>query len=427
MFIHVVKAGESLWQIAKNYQVPIESIITANGLTNPDVLVIGEALVIPTEGAAYVVQPGDTLWKIARKFGVTVSDLARANNVTNPQNLAVGTTLTIPGKWRPAIGVNGYIDTFGPAAVPIVNRHAGSLTYLSPFAYLIQENAGLKPIDDEPLIQAMKAKGAVPMMSVTNFTSTSKGENLASQLLNDSMLVETLLDNILTVMNEKGYQGLNVDFENVLPKDRQAYNNFLRRAADRLHAEGYFLSTALAPKTGPTQAGLLYEAHDYPAHGRIADFVVLMTYEWGYRKGPPQAISPINQIRKVLNYAVSVIPRNKIYLGFQIYARDWVIPHKPGQEAETFSPQEAVSRAAKYGAEIKYDVATASPYYRYTDENGVAHEVWFEDARSAQAKFDTVKNYGLAGISYWPISPAFPQNWVLLEDNFIVKKREMSS
>jgi spore germination protein len=424
MLIHVVKAGDSLWSIANSYQVPLDSIISANGLADPDVLVVGEALVIPTAGVSYVVQPGDSLWKIAQKYGVTVANLATANNITNPQNLTIGSTLTIPNGYRPAIGVNGYIDIFGQAAVPIVNRHAELLTYLAPFAYLIREDAGLDPIDDEPIIQAMKAYGTVPMIAVTNFTSTSRGENLASQVLNDPMLVETLLDNILSVMNRKGYQGLNVDFENVLPEDREAYNNFLMRAADRLHAEGYFLSTALAPKTGPTQAGLLYEAHDYPAHGRIADFVVLMTYEWGYRKGPPQPISPINKIRQVLDYAVSVIPPEKIYLGFQIYARDWVLPHQAGQEAETFSPQEAISRAAKYGAEIMYDSEAASPFFRYTDENGVEHEVWFEDARSAQAKFDAVKDYGLAGISYWPITPAFPQNWSLLDATFIVKKRE---
>ena len=422
MFIHVVKSGESLWQIANRYQVPMESIITANGLTDPDVLVVGEALVIPAEGTSYVVKSGDTLWKIARRYGISEQGLARANPAVDPQNLLPGTTLTIPQKWRPAVGVNGYIDSFGQSTVPIVRRHAASLTYFSPFAYLIKENAQLQPIDDEPLLQAATEEGAVPMMSVTNFTSTSRGENLASQILNDPTLVEKLLDNTLMIMGQKGYRGLNVDFENVLPADRQAYNSFLERAAARLHAQGYFLSTALAPKTGPEQSGLLYEAHDYPAHGRIADFVILMTYEWGYRKGPPQAISPINQIRKVLDYAVSVIPRNKIYFGFQIYARDWVLPHKPGQEAETFSPQEAVKRAAQYGAEIQYDDATASPFYRYTDQNGTAHEVWFEDARSAQAKFDTVKSYGLAGISYWTIGPAFPQNWVLLEDNFIVKK-----
>jgi spore germination protein len=50
------------------------------------------------------------------------------------------------------------------------------------------------------------------------------------------------------------------------------------------------------------------------------------------------------------------------------------------------------------------------------------HEVWFEDARSAQAKFDTVKSYNLIGISYWALGYPFPQNWVLLEDNFTIKK-----
>jgi spore germination protein len=168
---------------------------------------------------------------------------------------------------------------------------------------------------------------------------------------------------------------------------------------------------------------LLYEAHDYPAHGRIVDFVVLMTYEWGWRKGPPTAISPINAIKRVLDYAITVIPRNKIFMGFQIYARDWLLPFVQGQEAETFSEQEAINRAIKYNAVIQYDDVAQSPFFRYTDEQGRAHEVWFEDARSAQAKFDTVKSYSLGGISYWALGYPFPQNWTLLEDNFNIRKR----
>ena len=76
----------------------------------------------------------------------------------------------------------------------------------------------------------------------------------------------------------------------------------------------------------------------------------------------------------------------------------------------------------RYGASIQYDPIAESPFYRYRDTRGITHEVWFEDARSAQAKFDTVKNYNLRGISYWVIGYPFPQNWALLEDNFTVKK-----
>ncbi len=469
MFIHVVKAGESLWQIANNYHVPMAPIILANGLTDPNVLVVGEALVIPMGEVVYIVKPGDTLWKIAqnygvsvqyilqnnsianpniispgqtiyipvmrysvmagdtlwkiaRRYGVSLQNLIQTNNIVDPNNISPGIVLVIPRKTRPKISVNGYIYKLGQGALPIVRKDGGHLTYLSPFAYLIKEDASLEPISDGPALQTAEEEGVIPMMAVTNFTATSKGENLASIVLNNPTLVEQLLTNIISIMQQKGYQGLNIDFENVLPRDREAYNSFLERAAIRMHANGYFLSTSVAPKTGPEQVGLLYEAHDYPAHGRIADFVILMTYEWGYRKGPPQAISPINKIRKVLDYAVSVIPRDKIYLGFQIYARDWTLPHKEGDEAETFSPQEAVARAAQYGADIQYDYTAESPFYRYTDAQGKAHEVWFEDARSAQAKFDAVKDYNLAGISYWALGYPFPQNWVLLEDNFMVKR-----
>jgi len=73
-------------------------------------------------------------------------------------------------------------------------------------------------------------------------------------------------------------------------------------------------------------------------------------------------------------------------------------------------------------SEIHYDYVSQSPYFYYTDAEGNSHVVWFEDARSAQAKFDTVKQYGLRGISYWGLGYEFPQNFPLLADNFQIKK-----
>ena len=469
MFIHVVTQGETLWQIASQYRVPMTDIITINELPDPNRLVIGQALVISSEDVFYTVKPGDTLWKIAQAYGTTVQTIAQNNQIANPANIypgmflyipAVryrvqtgdtlwaiaqrhgvslqslikanrianpnliipGTTLVIPQREGPLIDVNGYIYFLGESAVPIVSANGEHLTYLSPFAYLIKEDGTLQPILDVPAVQTAQAESVIPMMSITNFTATTRGENLASVVLNNQQIIERLLSEIIRIMREKGYQGLNIDFENVLPADREPYNRFLQRAVDRMHAEGYFVSTAVAPKLSAHQAGLLYEAHDYAAHGRIVDFVILMTYEWGYRLGPPQAISPLNQIKRVLDYAVTVIPREKIFFGFQIYARDWLLPHVPGQEAETFSCQEAVARAVRFGAAIQYDPVAQSPFFRYTDEQDRRHEVWFEDARSAQAKFDTVKSYGLSGISYWALGYPFPQNWALLEDNFTIRK-----
>ncbi|AAO35753.1 germination protein [Clostridium tetani] len=424
MIIHIVKPRENLWQISNYYGVPLEETIEANKLPDSNDLEVGQAIIVPVEGVFHIVRQGETLWEIAQNYNTTVEAIVNSNNIPNPSNISPGLQLFIPGviKERPEVYVNGYIYDLGENAVPIVMEDGDFLTYLSPFAYRIKEDGSLEPIDDVPAINAAYSKNVVPMMSITNFTSTELGQNLAHVVLSSPEISENLITNIINVLREKDYRGVNIDFENVLPEDRELYNNFLQRTVDRLHPQGFFVSTALAPKTSGEQTGLLYEAHDYEAHGRIVDFVILMTYEWGYRLGPPQAISPINRIREVLDYAVTVIPKDKIYFGFQIYARDWVIPHVQGQEAQTFSIQEAIRRANRYNAVIQYDPVAQSPFYRYRDNNGVMHEVWFEDPRSAQAKFDLVKEYDLAGISYWALGFPFPQNWTLLADNFIIKK-----
>lgn len=469
MLIHVVKPGDSLWKISNYYYVPIEKIIAINELQNMNQLVIGQALVIPTEDFLYTVKsgeslwriaqiygitvqevikanpnvnpnsiypgmklyiparrhtisPGETLWKIAQDYGVSLEALLQANQISNPAMVSPGTTIVIPRIQKPSIYVNGYVYDFSNQNISTIEKEARHLTYLSPFAYRIREDGSLETIEDDAVIRLAYSVNAVPMMSITNFTSTDLGQNLAHVVLSSVGIQQNLFTNIINIMKTKGYRGINIDFEGVLPADRELYNQLLQRLVTRMHREGFFVSTALAPKVSAEQQGALYTAHDYAAHGRIADFVILMTYEWGYRLGPPQPISPLNEIIRVLNYAVSVIPRKKIYFGFQLYARDWLLPHVPGQEAETFSMQEAVSRAIKYNAEIKYDSLSQTPYYNYTDSQGRQHEVWFEDARSAQAKFDTVKNYNLGGISYWALGFPFPQNWALLRDNFNIRK-----
>jgi len=469
MIIHVIKSGDSIWRLSQQYGVSAGRIIRVNGLENPNHLVIGQALLIPNPYIQYRVQPGDTIGTIAAKFGITVNEITQINHITNPTNIFQGQRLTIPiifhrvaehenindiaGRYgttvqailqtnrmsspsgvqpgmtlripqrsKTVIDVNGFTNIYGQAGGQIVRDVAHNLSFVSPFAYRMKEDGTLESLDDNPTIQAAQSNMVIPIMCITNFSPTEAGTELAHTILSNPTLVETLLTNVINTMKNKGYRGLNIDFENVSPDDREHYNHFLERAVDRLHREGFLVSSSLAPKTSANQKGLLVEAHDYPVHGRLLDFVVLMTYEWGYRKGPPQAISPLHEIKRVIDYAVSVIPPNKIFMGFQIYARDWLLPHVQGQEAETFDMQETIRRAVQHNAEIHYDEEAQSPYFRYTDNQGRTHEVWFEDARSAEAKFNLVKNYRLRGVSYWVLGYPFPQNWELLADTFIIRK-----
>jgi len=418
--IHIVQSGDSLWRIARLYGVTIQEIINANRLADPNRLSIGQQLMIPAKTRTYIVQSGDILWKIAQRLGTTVEEVMKDNRITNPNKLYPGQTLQIR---KPLFEVNGYFTNLGASGQQVLQNVGEYLTYMSTFSYKITTDGNMIPLDDTAILAIAKSEQVAPLLTLTNFGQRTFSSNLAHTLLTNPTLQDTLITNIINTLRSKGYRGINIDFEYVLPEDRENYNQFLRLVVDRLHPEGFLVSTALAPKIIADQIGLLYEAHDYPAHGQIVDFVVLMTYEWGWAGGAPMAIAPINEVRRVLDYAVTAIPRNRILMGVPMYGRDWKLPYERGKTiAATFGPQEAIRRAAKYGADIQYDITGQSPFFRYVDEQGNNHEVWFEDARSIQAKYETVKEYRLRGVSYWEMSTSFPQNWYVLADEARIKK-----
>ncbi|MCX7921702.1 MAG: glycoside hydrolase family 18 protein [Clostridia bacterium] len=426
MQIHVVRPGDSLWSISRRYGVSVQRIVQVNELQDIPHLVEGQALVIPSEERTYTVKAGESIWSIAQRFGVSVYSIAKANNLTSPYLLYPGMTLRIPGEAKNYgfIEVNGYIKPESPEEAEDIITDVGTyLTYVSPFSYRVRADGSLIPMSDEAVLRAARPFRAAPLLVITNETGETFDTELVHTILSSEAVQNTLINNILNTLRSKGYYGLNIDFERVRPADRQLYNNFLRKVTDALRPQGYLVSTALAPKVSGAQTGAWYEAHDYPAHGEIVDFVVPMTYEWGWSGGPPMPVAPIDQVRRVINYAVSVMPPKKIMMGIPLYGYNWTLPYTPhGAFAPTVSPQEAIRLAARYGARIQYDKEAESPFFNYIDENRAQHIVWFEDARSIQAKFRLASEYGLRGVSYWVLGVPFPQNWAVLNDMFEIVK-----
>ncbi len=422
--IEVVDPGESLWSIGRRYGVNPEVIARANGLALSDQLVVGQALIIPLTNRRHTVQAGETLWRIAGRYGVSVQALAQANNLSSPEIIYPGLILSIPERIKTTIESNGYLQpTNTERDRTLVTQVAANLTYFSMFQYVVLRSGDLVNLQDEIARTAVNQTNSVSMMVISNFEEGNFSPEIARVILTDSAVRERLITNVLTIMNNKGFRALNIDFENLNPADRELYNSFLREITARVRAAGYLISTALAPKISEAQVGAWYEAHDYAAHGQIVDFVIIMTYEWGWSGGPPMAVAPIPQVRQVLDFAVSVIPNNKIMMGAPLYGYDWTSPYvRGGKFARSLSPQAAVIQARNVGANIQFDPVSLAPFYNYYDNEGKQHVVWFEDARSMQAKFDLIKEYRLRGISYWVLGNPFPQNWALLDDNFIIRK-----
>lgn len=423
MIIHVVRAGDSLYSISRRYGVPIERIASDNELNIADTLVIGQTIVIMEGTKRHTVRAGESLYSIARQYGTSVSAIQTANRITNPAMIRPGMVLTIPSGIDKlgTIDVNGY--TFPSIRMEVLRKTLPYLTFLSIFSYEVQADGSLRTINDEPLISIAREARVAPLMVITNIREGGGFDSdLARTILTNESVQDTLITNVINNIRAKNYTGLDVDFEYIYPENREDYNNFLRKLSRQLRPLGYSLTTALAPKIAADQPGLLYEAHDYPVHGALVDHVILMTYEWGYTYGPPMAVAPINEVRRVLSYAVTAIPRQKILMGIPNYGYNWTLPFVEGSRAVTISNTGAVDLARRVGARIQYDEKSQAPFFNYFDDQGREHVVWFDDARSIEARLRLLNQFNLGGASYWTIGRFFPQNWLVLSSLFDVRK-----
>ena len=429
MQIYVIKQGDSLWNISRAFNTTVSELQNANEIPDADRLVVGQALVIPIEGMYYWVRPGDSLWAIGRRFGINYQELARVNNIDVNSPIQPGLRLYIPPATKTRAETNAYIEPLGdmvsPSLLLAAQQAAPLLTYLAPFSYQATREGGLNPMPLNGLPEIAEQYNTTLMMTVTNIEDGRFSGELARAVLATEQAQQTLLDNILAEARRVGFfSDVHFDFEFIPVDLRENYTQFLLRATERLRGEGLLVSAALAPKTSAGQTGQWYEAHDYAAIGNIVDFVVIMTYEWGYSGGPPMPVSPIGPVEQVLQYALSEMPAYKIMMGQNLYGYDWTLPFVRGETfARAISPQQAIQIALDNNVSISYDYRAQAPFYNYTDNQGNRHIVWFEDARSIQAKFDLLKRLGIRGISYWKLNFSFPQNWLLIDNNFNVTKR----
>lgn len=239
MLIHVVKPGETVDSIANQYQTPIDSILFNNQIPYPYALAVGEALIISTDS----------------------------------ENLDI----------HPSIYSGGY-------AYPFISRWVltQTLPYLTDlyiFSYGFTTDGHLLPpiLDDTWMIELAKAYQTSPILTLTPFGPDGQFSNyLITRVINHPEAMALLREEIIEQMNTRGFAGLDIDFEYILAEDKEAFVNFVSYMKEGLEPYGYLVSVALAPKTSENQKGLLYEGKDYRRLGEVADYVLLMTYEWGY-------------------------------------------------------------------------------------------------------------------------------------------------
>ena len=196
--VHVVQPGDTLYRIALRYGVSVAAIVQANGISNPNMIRVGQQLVIPggtppsgtptptatptatpttpsqPSGGVHIVQPGDTLYRIALRYGVSVAAIVQANNISNPNMIRVGQQLVIPGAGAapapaptpvPGGSVSGGFELGGQTHTlgnPDLMKRAG-MTWVK---YQIAWAPGMPASDVAGRIQAGHSQGFKVLLSV---------------------------------------------------------------------------------------------------------------------------------------------------------------------------------------------------------------------------------------------------------------------
>lgn len=342
---------------------------------------------------------GDSPGSLERRWGLRAGELVRLNGLSDPRRLTEGLALAVPEPGETpdqsfeigAVAESGLPDT-------LAEELLGELSYFCPFCRCPSPEGDLRPEEGSGPAQAAKA-GVPAMLTVANLEEGGYSAALAHALLATDRSRRRLLESLLTALKEGGYSGVYLSFCYLHPFDRENYNAFLRLAAPLLHSSGLYLMTALAPKEDDSERSMLCSAHDYALHGQLADRCLLLAYDWGYAYSAPQAVSPLDRIRSVLDYAAGKLPLGKLSLGVSGRGYSWPLPWRLGTRAEALSRAAAEDLAVSAGAEIRLDPLTGSSSFTCSDALGGRRRIWFEDLRSLKERISLAEEYGLAGLS----------------------------
>lgn len=265
---------------------------------------------------------------------------------------------------------------------------------LSPFWYEMKSTTQIAPFpgaEDPAIIDGVKGQGVALIPSVSNeFDGTRVSKMLATASSRTSH-VNTLVN--LAV--GKGYDGLDIDYENLPAADRDRFSAFITELAGALHSAGKVLTVAVHPKTSEPGSWNGPQAQDYAAIGAAADRVRVMAYDYHWSSSSAGAIAPVGWVDEVAAFTVTQIPAAKVQLGMPLYGYDWVDTVGEGVTHEL-----AISRMESNGAARQWSTTDAAPWFTY-ELDGATHTVWYEDAQSIAAKLPIVDTYGLAGAVFW--------------------------
>ncbi|MCR4435472.1 MAG: glycosyl hydrolase family 18 protein [Clostridiales bacterium] len=288
----------------------------------------------------------------------------------------------------------------------------GSIDSIATFSYGFDENGNIQMTGESQAatVDLANKKGIKPLVLIHNYVGGQFNRDVSHQVLSDKAKRTKLINSILDVTTREGYEGVNIDIENVYWYDRQNYTDFIKELKQQMAARGYLTTLSIPAKDGDYATNSWNGAFDYVQLGQYADQILLMTYDEHYFGGEAGPIASLPWVERVMQYASQTIPSQKVLLGIGGYGYDW---SSQGSRALPFSGIEEL--LASKNIIPSWDAASKSPYFTYY-QDGIRHEVWYENAQSISIKTDLVIKYGLGGIGLWKLGYDNSELWDVINE-----------
>lgn len=312
-----------------------------------------------------------------------------------------------------------------PSSYATMQRQKDTITSISPFWYRLDRNNpgkleqyGNDTPQEIKLVQKLAKENNINNYALIHnllYSQKSAGRDVLHTVLADPNTRWTLVMNIFNLLKENDFNGVCIDIEDMHTWDRQLYNQFLAELSAQLKPAGFEIIVCVPAKISDKATDGWSDNFDFTKVGRYADMVVVMAYEEhsaGSQAGP---IASPAFVERVIGYALSKLPPEKLLLGVAGYGYDW---NYGLGNSRYLSYQLAMETAKKYNKSIQWDTANQAPYFSYTDQNGNWHSVYFENSSSLAFKLDAVNKHSLKGIALWRLGMEDPDSWRVIESKF---------
>jgi len=361
----------------------------------------------------------------------------------------------LPAITSPAIADNpprkifsGWIPYYSiKTSLPAAINNADLIKEVMPFWYTLKFNGKTQstvvtdlysPANPSvPMAQtigALRNAGFALIPTITDGTDKDVLAGLLAKPAARTQIVQAITNMVVT----NNFDGVDLDFEGFAfvdsnktwPKTAPLWTALVKELSASLHAQKKVLSVSTPYVLDPkgTQRG--YYVYAWAAIAPYIDRLRIMTYDYSVAKVGP--IGPITWTERTVQYAVTVMPASKVYVGIPGYGRDWVTAVsgvcpanvasviKGGAKAATFVMRDAQNLAASYGVTPTFDEKFGEMTFSYqkvyngTTAGGLAtsctasRTAWYQDAKSYALRAELVNKYRLGGLAAWTIGMEEP-------------------